>query len=189
MWSVMMVAMMLPSAAPTILLVLAAHRRSGGSMLASACFAGGYLAVWTGFSGIAAMTQWSFHRAAILSPEMTAASPLFGGALLIVAGAYQWLPIKYACLSHCRSPLAFLARHWRAGWSGSLRMGVLHGAFCLGCCWALMALLFVGGVMNLLWVGILTAFVLVEKLAPHGPLVGRTAGAILAAWGLWVILR
>jgi predicted metal-binding membrane protein len=191
MWAVMMVAMMLPSAGPTILLVLGAHRRRGGgdSALASACFAGGYLAVWTAFSGIAALAQWGLHRAAILSPEMTAAVPLFSGTLLIAAGIYQWLPLKYACLSHCRSPLAFLARHWRTGLGGSFRMGLLHGAFCLGCCWALMALLFVGGVMNLLWVGILTAFVLVEKLAPHGLLVGRAAGVILAAWGLWVILR
>ena len=152
MWSVMMVAMMLPSAAPTILLVLAAHRRSGGtgSVLASVCFLIGYLAIWTGFSGVAALTQWGLHRAALLSAEMRTSGPVLGGILLIAAGIYQWLPIKYACLSHCRSPLGFLTSHWKEGLAGSFEMGARHGAYCVGCCWALMALLFVAGVMNLL---------------------------------------
>jgi predicted metal-binding membrane protein len=191
MWSVMMTAMMLPSAAPTILLVLAAHRRSGGraSIPASACFVAGYLVVWTGFSGLAAFTQWVLQRASLLSSEMKAAAPAMGGILLVLAGVYQWLPLKNACLSHCRSPIAFLTRHWRPGVAGSFRIGVVHGAYCVGCCWALMALLFVAGVMNLLWVAVIAAFVLVEKLAREGPLVGRIAGVLLAAWGGWVIVR
>jgi predicted metal-binding membrane protein len=191
MWSVMMVAMMLPSAAPTIMLVLAAHRRRTGraSALTSACFVAGYLAVWAAFSGLASLTQWSLHRAALLSSEMRIAAPLLGGALLILSGVYQWLPLKYACLKHCRSPLAFLVQHWRTGLAGSFRMGAMHGTFCVGCCWALMVLLFVAGVMNLLWVAVLAAFVLMEKVVPQGPVVGRAAGAILVAWGGWMILR
>jgi predicted metal-binding membrane protein len=138
MWAVMMVAMMLPSATPVILLVLATYRRraGSGSLPASACFAGGYLAVWTAFSAGAALAQWGLHRAALLSPQMAAASPLLGGGLLLAAGIYQWLPIKYACLSHCRSPLGFLSSHWREGNGGALAMGLRHGLYCLGCCWA-----------------------------------------------------
>jgi predicted metal-binding membrane protein len=191
MWSVMMVAMMLPSAAPTILVVLAVHRRRGGtgSVLASVSFLIGYLAVWTGFSGVAALTQWGLHSAALLSAEMRTSGPVLGGILLIAAGIYQWLPIKYACLSHCRSPLAFLTSHWKEGLASSFKMGATHGGYCVGCCWALMALLFVAGVMNLLWVAILAAFVLVEKMGPRGILIGRTAGVLLGVWGAWMILR
>jgi len=191
MWSVMMVAMMLPSATPTILLVLSAHRRRGGraSVLASAYFLVGYLAIWTGFSGLAAAAQWVLHRATLLSPQMVAASSTLGGTLLIAAGVYQWLPLKYACLSHCRSPLAFLSSHWREGRLGAFRMGATHGTFCVGCCWALMALLFVAGVMNLFWVAAIAAFVLIEKVAQRGFLVGRTAGVLLVVWGIWVFLR
>jgi len=189
MWAVMMIAMMLPSAAPTILLVLATHRRRGahGSALVAGCFVGGYLAVWTMFSAGAATAQWSLQRVAFLSAEMTAISPIFGGFILMAAGIYQWLPIKFACLSHCRSPLTFLSTEWREGRVGALKMGLRHGLFCLGCCWALMALLFVAGVMNLVWVATIAVFVFVEKLASRGVLVGRVAGVLLLAWGCWLI--
>ncbi|HJR17396.1 MAG TPA: DUF2182 domain-containing protein, partial [Gemmatimonadales bacterium] len=115
-------------------------------------------------------------------------NPLLSGGILLIAGVYQWLPIKGACLSHCRSPLGFISTEWREGVSGALLMGFRHGSYCVGCCWALMTLLFVVGVMNLLWVGVIAAFVLAEKLAPNGRLVGRITGVALAAWGLWVVV-
>ena len=189
MWSVMMVAMMLPSAAPVILLVVGTYRRRGTrSTRLSAVFTAGYLFAWTAFSAIAAGTQLFLHQAAMLSPEMSSNSTLLGGAILIGAGVYQWLPLKTACLRHCRSPLAFLAREWREGTAGALIMGFRHGVFCVGCCWALMALLFVAGVMNLIWVAAIAVFVLVEKLAPLGGRFGRAAGLLLASWGAWLLI-
>lgn len=190
MWALMMVAMMLPSAAPVILLVLATHRRRGGqgSLFVAACFVAGYLAIWTAFSFGAALAQWVFHRTALLSPQMSASSAYFSAVILLAAGIYQWLPFKDVCLAHCRSPLAFLSAAWREGTVGAFLMGSRHGLFCTGCCWALMALLFVAGVMNLLWVAVIAAFVLVEKLAPRGPWVGRFAGVLLVIWGLGLLL-
>jgi predicted metal-binding membrane protein len=190
MWATMMVAMMLPSAAPTILLVASVlrRRREHASPAApTAVFVAGYLVVWTGFSGAAALAQWGLHQAALLSPAMASTSRVLGGILLLIAGVYQWLPVKSACLAHCRSPVAFLGRHWREGNSGALVMGVRHGLYCLGCCWALMTLLFVAGVMNLLWVAAIAALVLVEKVVPAGPWLGRVAGLTLAGWGLWML--
>ena len=190
MWATMMVAMMLPSAAPTILLVASVlrRRREHASPAApTAVFVAGYIVVWTGFSGAAALAQWGLHQAALLSPAMASTSPVLGGILLLVAGIYQWLPVKAACLHHCRSPLGFLGSHWREGSGGALVMGVRHGLHCLGCCWALMALLFVAGVMNLLWVAAIAALVLVEKVVPAGPWLGRVAGLTLAGCGLWML--
>jgi predicted metal-binding membrane protein len=190
MWVTMMVAMMLPSAAPTILLVTSVlrRRREHASPAApTSVFVAGYLLVWTGFSGAAALAQWGLHQAALLSPAMASTSPVLGGILLLVGGVYQWLPVKSVCLGHCRSPLEFLGRHWREGSSGALVMGVRHGLYCLGCCWALMTLLFVAGVMNLLWVAAIAALVLVEKVVPAGPWLGRVAGLTLAGWGLWML--
>ena len=190
MWTTMMVAMMLPSAAPMILLVTAMlrRRRERASPAApTSVFVAGYLLVWTGFSGAAALAQWGLHQAALLSPAMASTSPVLGGILLLVGGIYQWLPVKSACLSHCRSPLTFLSRHWREGSSGALVMGVSLGLYCLGCCWALMTLLFVAGVMNLLWVAAIAALVLIEKVVPAGPWLGRVAGLMLAGWGLWML--
>jgi predicted metal-binding membrane protein len=188
MWAVMMTGMMLPSAAPLILLVIGTYRRRGDrARLLTFAFASGYLVAWTGFSAIAASLQLLLHRAALLSPSMSATSVLLGGAMLLAAGVYQWLPIKGACLTHCRSPLAFLGTHWRDGVRGALAMGLRHGAFCIGCCWALMLLLFAAGVMNLFWVGAVAAFVLVEKLAPGGGRIGRIAGVLLVAWGAWIL--
>jgi predicted metal-binding membrane protein len=190
MWATMMVAMMLPSAAPTILLVASVlrRRRERASPAAStAVFVAGYLLVWTGFGAAAALTQWGLHQAALLSPAMASTSPVLGGILLIVAGVYQWLPLKSACLGRCRSPLEFLGSEWREGSGGALVMGARHGLFCLGCCWALMTLLFVAGVMNLLWVAAIAALVLVEKVVPAGVWLGRVAGLTLAGWGLWML--
>jgi predicted metal-binding membrane protein len=187
MWAVMMVAMMVPSATPAILLYAEVSRRRRAQAVpavSAAWFTLGYLIDWTAFAIVAASAQWVLHRAALLSPMMTSASPLLGGALLIAAGVYQWLPIKGTCLTHCRSPLGFFAAEWREGAAGALTMGLRHGIHCVGCCWLLMALLFVAGVMNLLWIAAIAGFVLVEKLVPGGRMVGRVAGTVLVGWGL-----
>ncbi|HEX2219372.1 MAG TPA: DUF2182 domain-containing protein [Gemmatimonadales bacterium] len=186
MWATMMVAMMLPSAAPMILLVATVNRRRrerASPAAPSAAFAAGYLLVWTAFSAAAALTQWGLHEAALLSPAMASTSPVLGGLLLVVAGVYQWLPAKAACLHHCRSPVGFLGTEWREGTTGALVMGLRHGLYCMGCCWALMLLLFVAGVMNLLWVAAIAALVLVEKVTRAGPWIGRVAGIVLVLWG------
>jgi len=191
MWIVMMVAMMIPSASPMILLFagVARQREVRNVPTASvAVFTLGYLLVWALYATIAAVAQWQLHRLALLSPTMAAASPILGGGLLLLAGIYQWLPLKAACLSHCRSALGFFSNHWREGNWGALLMGVEHGTYCVGCCWALMALLFVAGVMNLLWVALIAAFVLVEKLLGGGRPFRRISGGLLAASGLWIIL-
>ena len=198
MWAVMMVAMMVPSAAPLLLAFAAVHRRrrERGSpqaatppvIVPTGVFLAGYLLVWSGFSLAATLAQWALHSAALLSPMMTSASPLLGGSLLLVAGAFQWTPLKSACLRHCRTPMGFLTTDWREGYRGALGMGLRHGAWCLGCCWALMGLLFVMGVMNLLWIGALAALVLAEKVVPAGHWIGRIAGLALLAWGLWLII-
>ncbi len=191
MWSVMMVAMMTPSAAPMILLfglVARKQREQGNPAASTGVFTAGYLIVWSAFSLAATSLQWGLEQAALLSPMMAGASPLLGGALLAGAGVYQFTPLKQACLAHCRSPLHFLAHGWRPGAGGAIRMGIEHGAFCVGCCWVLMALLFVGGVMNLLWVAAIAGFVLIEKLAPFGVATGRIAGALLILAGAVVAL-
>jgi predicted metal-binding membrane protein len=192
MWAVMMAAMMLPSAAPMTLLFAAINGKraaAGTAAVPTAIFVAGYLATWTTFAAAATLAQWALQRHALLASDTRATGPLLGGALLVAAGLYQLTPAKYACLSRCRSPFAFIMSEWRDGRRGALVMGVRHGALCVGCCWALMALLFAVGVMNLLWVAAIAAFVLVEKLAPAGRAVGLGAGAVLIAWGLWVATR
>ena len=189
MWAVMMVAMMLPSAAPMILLLAKVKRQRRAQhspYFDTAAFVLGYLLVWTGFSAVATLAQWGLHSAALLSPMMASTNRYFGSGLLIAAGIFQWTPLKRACLVHCRSPLHFFMAEWRDGALGALQMGVHHGAYCVGCCWILMALLFVAGVMNLLWVATISIFVLIEKVVPRGELVGRISGAALAAAGLWI---
>jgi predicted metal-binding membrane protein len=189
MWSVMMIGMMAGSALPVLALV--AGGRAGASGRAAvhvALFAAGYLAVWIGFSVVAALVQWRLHEAALLSPMMAAASPRLGGAILIAAGLYQLTPLKGACLTHCRSPLGFLMGHWRDGPSGGFTMGLHHGLYCLGCCWAVMCVLFVVGVMNLLWVAAIAAFVLLEKIGPAGVRVARLAGVAMIAIGVRVAM-
>jgi len=191
MWAVMMVGMMLPSAAPAILLYAMVMRNSAGAEAPVArtyAFAGGYVLAWTAFSLAATLLQWALAELALLSPMMESASPALGAALLITAGLYQWTPLKQACLTNCRSPVAFLSRHARPGVGGALRLGVHHGLYCVGCCWALMLLLFAGGVMSLLWIGAITIFVLLEKLAPFGAQGGRLSGALLVAAGVWSLL-
>jgi predicted metal-binding membrane protein len=192
MWAVMMAAMMLPSAAPMTLLFAAINGKraaAGTAAVATAIFVTGYLATWTAFAAAATLAQWALQRHALLASDTLAVGPLLGGALLAAAGLYQLTPVKDACLSRCRSPFAFIMSEWRDGRRGALVMGVRHGVLCVGCCWALMALLFAVGVMNLLWVAAIAAFVLVEKLAPAGRAVGLGAGALLIAWGLWVATR
>ena len=186
MWWVMMVAMSLPSAAPMILLFATVNRKqreTGHPYVATSIFAVGYLAAWAGFSLVAVILQWGFERTGILSPMLVGTNVIFGGVLLLAAGVYQLTPIKHACLRHCRSPLAFLSTHWRRDARGALRMGLVHGAFCVGCCWFLMGLLFFGGVMNLYWIAGLALFVLFEKTVPAGHWLGYATGVALLVWG------
>jgi predicted metal-binding membrane protein len=179
MWTVMMVAMMVPSAAPMILAFLTVNQRRQSAArpyVPVTIFLLGYLAVWTAFSAVATLAEWGLHQAALLSTMMTATSPALNGGLLIAAGVFQWTPLKRACLKGCRSPLTFLMSEWREGAAGAFVMGLRHGAYCVGCCWFLMALLFVAGVMNLFWVAIIALFVMAEKILPKGELLARVAG-------------
>jgi predicted metal-binding membrane protein len=187
MWFVMMVAMMLPSASPTILLFAKVDRTQQHSRpyIGTLVFAGAYLAVWAGFSLIATLANWALHTHGLMTSMMGRTLPIWSGGLLIAAGVYQFTPLKLACLNKCRSPLAFLLSEWRGGNWGAVVMGLRHGAYCVLCCWALMALLFVLGVMNLLWVAALAVFVLVEKIGPHGPWLSRASGLLLIGWGIW----
>ncbi len=190
MWWIMMIAMMLPSATPMILLHARVDRKakekSGehGSPWPSAAFTLGYLLAWAGFSVIAAALQWLFEMLDWLSPmTMNTTNALLAGAILLFAGAWQLTPIKQACLRHCRGPVQFLSQNWRDGSSGALKMGLHHGTYCLGCCWGLMAILFFGGIMNLYWIIGLAIIVLLEKLLPLGPRVGQVIGTLLVIWG------
>src|SRR2546425_8803735 len=192
MWAVMMVAMMVPAASPMILTFATINRRraaAGTPAVPTAVFLAGYLVIWSAFSLAAAALQGALQAAALLAPATLTVTPLVGGALLIAAGLYQLTPLKYACRARCQSPLAFILGEWREGARGAFVMGLRHGAFCVGCCWALMALLFVAGVMNLLWVAAIAAFVLVEKLVPRARAVSWSAGAVFLGWGGWVLLR
>ena len=191
MWAVMMVGMMLPAVLPAVLIYQAVAKKAAGEGTAAApaaCFASGYLAMWILFSGLATILQWGLDRAALLSPAMVANSPALGVGLLMAAGAYQWLPVKNRCLTHCRSPAHFIAGHWRPGGLGAFYNGLSHGAYCLGCCWVLMGLLFVGGVMNLLWIAAITLFILVEKVLPWGDIGGRIMGLAMIAAGGYALL-
>ena len=192
MWTVMMVAMMTPAAAPMILMFATMHRRriaEGRAAAPTAIFILGYLVVWAIYSVVAALAQAGLHAAALLAPAMVATSPLLAGGLLVAAGVFQWTPLKRACLAACRSPLSFLMTGWREGSAGAFVMGLRHGLYCLGCCWVLMALLFVAGVMNLLWVAAIAAAILVEKVVPRGDLVGSVAGVVLVAAGVLLVAR
>ena len=187
MWTIMMVGMMVPTATSMTLIYAAVARKAEGQgtvLAPTSTFVSGYVAVWTLFSLVATIAQWGLDRAALLSPTMVATSPALGAALLIAAGAYQLTPLKAACLRHCQSPAHFIAQHWHPGARGAFRMGLEHGAFCLGCCWLLMGLLFVGGVMNLLWIAAIALFVLVEKVVPDAPLAGQLAAGAMMVTGL-----
>jgi len=190
MWWIMMIAMMLPSASTAILLFSRAHHKKTEivrSYLPAIVFASGYLTAWAGFSVLATGAQWFLEDASLLNKMMATTSPIFGGGLILVAGLWQFTPWKYACLRHCRSPLTFLMTRWRPGLTGAFVMGMDHGAFCLGCCWFLMALLFFGGIMNLWWIGGLALYVLAEKLMPAGHRLGYGLGILLIIWGLAII--
>ncbi len=182
MWWVMMVAMMLPSAAPMILLFSSVAKRASkpGS---TSIFVSGYLLIWGGFSVVATLMQWQLAQTGLLT-GMRANSQMLAGLLLLVAGFYQLTPAKHACLKHCQSPLQFVTEHWRPGPHGALLMGLQHGSYCLGCCWALMALLFVGGVMNLAWIGGLAAYVLIEKLIPKWRYLNLLSACLLITAGV-----
>ncbi len=189
MWTAMMAGMMLPSAAPAILIFAQVTRGSAQPdrpVLRAHLFAVGYLVAWAGFSAAATATQLVLARAAWLTPMMESASPWFAATLLCVAGAYQWTAAKRACLDRCRAPAAWLALHWRPGARGALWLGAAHGVYCVGCCWALMLLLFAGGVMSLVWIAGLSLFVLAEKVGPHAPWLDRVTGAVLVLAGLAV---
>jgi len=190
MWWVMMIAMMAPSAAPAILLYGRVHRHSVAQgqldekLAPTGAFAAGYLLVWLMFSLAAAALQGLLAQTGLFSElMMSSQSRWLSGGLLIAAGLYQLSPLKGLCLEHCRSPTQFISSNWRPGALGATRLGLLHGAYCVGCCWALMALLFVGGVMNLVWIVALSIVVLVEKLTPVGPMLARGLGAVLVVWG------
>jgi predicted metal-binding membrane protein len=187
MWAIMMAGMMLPTAVPMTLIYTRAARGNGAApLLHGVIFTTGYLAMWCGFALAAAAAQWLLLRFDLFAPEMMVTNMFLGGALFVAAGVYEWSPLKNRCLAQCQSPLGFLIAHWRPGLAGAWRMGARHGAFCLGCCWALMLLLFVGGVMNLLWVAALSILVLLQKLVP-GKRAAQGTGVVMLIVGLVLI--
>ena len=192
MWSVMMVGMMAPTAAPVTLIYAAVARkaaRENNTLPPTAIFVAGYIVMWGLFSAGATLLQWGLERAALLSATMVSSSPVLGAGILIAVGIYQWTPFKNRCLRECRAPAQYLSEHWRSGTLGAFRMGLGHGAFCLGCCAFLMLLLFVGGVMNLLWIAAIALLVLAEKVSPFGAQGGRVAGVVMILLGVLALTR
>lgn len=184
MWVVMMVAMMLPSSVPMMLAFSRETRPPAGQgSRRLGAFVAGYLLVWTVFSLAMTLLQWALLESRLINPMMESRSPLFGGLLLVAAGLFQFTPLKNACLAACRSPLSFLMTEWRPGVRGAWVMGLRHGVYCTGCCWLLMALLFLLGVMNVLWIAALTAFVLIEKTWPRAEWTSKVSGVALLVWG------
>jgi predicted metal-binding membrane protein len=192
MWAVMMSAMMVPAAAPMVLTFAMVQRKrqeQARAVVPTVVFLLGYAVVWTGYAAAAALAQWRLHEAGLLSSAMTSTSARLGGVLLLMSGVFQWTPLKQTCLAKCRSPLSFIMTEWREGRGGAFVMGMRHGGYCVACCWALMALLFVAGVMNLLWIAGLAVFVLAERVLPGGLVVGRIAGALLLVGGVVILVR
>jgi predicted metal-binding membrane protein len=192
MWLVMMVGMMTPSASPMLLLFSASTvgRSARGVPVRTLAFGVGYAAVWAGFSIGATLAKWGLHQAAMLSSDaMALVSGRLSARVLVAAGVYQLTTWNSTCLTHCRSPLGFLMTNWRDGASGAFTMGLRHGIQCLGCCWALMCVLFVVGVMNLLWIAALAVLVLIEKIGPFGAGVARGSGVALVLLGVWRFMR
>jgi predicted metal-binding membrane protein len=187
MWAVMMLAMMLPSAAPVTLLVASVARKRATAddavHVSTALFVLGYLSVWLAFAAAATTMQWALDEVGLLSETMAFGNIVLAGSVLVAAGIYQWTPLKEACLRHCRSPLDFILFHWRDDALGAVASGIRHGFFCLGCCWMLMALLFVGGIMNFAWIAGIALLVLIEKTLPWGRRVSQLTGAVLVVWG------
>lgn len=191
MWQVMALAMMLPTAAPFIATygdISRAARDKDMDQPSVAVFVVGYLMVWGALAIVATGVQWVISAGSTDSPVLINSAPLVGGVMLVLAGAYQWSVIKEACLSQCRSPMRFFMTYWRDGTSGALQMGMRHGLYCAGCCWALMALMFVGGTMNLIWMAVLTVIMLLERVLPRGEAFGRFAGGVLVIWGLMLLV-
>lgn len=191
MWVVMMAAMMLPTAVPMIMAfarMQGVDRAQGAGWLPVFVFAGGYVLAWAGFSLAAAGLQVGLTNLAMMSPMMMKATGPLGGAILLVAGLYQFSSVKHACLRKCRTPISFLMTQWRDGRWGALGMGWRHGLFCVGCCWALMGLLFVVGVMNAAWIIAIMIYVLVEKIVPGGEMLSKITGAVMVGMGLWTIV-
>jgi predicted metal-binding membrane protein len=192
MWWTMMMAMMLPSAAPAILTYGSISRKfaeEGTPAAPLAVFVAGYAAIWTGFAAAAVMLQLLLSHMIALSMMMAVTSAVVGGGLLVAAGLYQLSPLKSACLRKCQTPLMFFARNWRKGYLGALRMGLSHGLYCLGCCWVLMGLLFYGGVMEPRWIVGLALYVAAEKLIPADNRLSRFTGILLLGWGSWTVYR
>jgi predicted metal-binding membrane protein len=192
MWWVMMIAMMVPSAAPMVLLFTAIKRKQGAAdspVVPAWLFLGGYLVIWAGFSLAAVSAQWGFERVGLLSQMMASTSNTLGGVILLAAGLYQLTPIKRACLRYCQSPVLFLSRYWQPGAMGALRMGFRHGSYCVGCCWFLMALLFVSGIMNLVWIAAVAIYVAFEKLLPRSQWLSGAAGVGLIVSAALVFAR
>ena len=178
-----MAAMMLPSATPMVLTFSALNRKRGEDAR-SLLFVAGYLFLWTAFGAMAVTAQWALQSGGLLSPMIVSTSAWLTGILLLIAGVFQFTPFKHACLRACRSPFGFLMSEWQEGLLGAWRMGIRHGLYCLGCCWALMALLFVGGVMNILWIAALAALVAIEKLVPKGEQIARVLGVFIISAGV-----
>jgi len=192
MWTVMMIGMMTPSAAPMVLMYARLGRQTqahGRPIAATVWFAAGYFLVWIAFALFATLVQWAFERTVLLDFTMATTSTVVGGFLFVAAGSYQWTKLKDVCLTQCQKPFAFLMRQggFRGDARGSLMLGVRHGAYCVGCCWALMALLLAGGVMNVLWIVLLALLILLEKVAPFGRQIALIAGMVLIAGGAWLL--
>jgi predicted metal-binding membrane protein len=182
MWAVMMAAMMLPSALPMILAFGHLSARNG-ELARARVFVAAYLLVWIAFSIAATLLQWALQALDWVDPMIVSTSATLNGALLVIAGVYQFTPLKKMCLANCRTPFAFLLGEWQPGVAGAFRMGLRHGLFCMGCCWAVMALLFVGGVMNLAWIAALSIVVAIEKMAPRGEQLAAVLGIALIVAG------
>jgi predicted metal-binding membrane protein len=191
MWVVMMVGMMTPSAAPMVILFNNLNQARFGWKQAfgrTALFLAGYLFIWSAFSILATLVQGALHNATLLNNDIATTSPILGGVVLIMAGIYQFTPLKNACLKRCRTPMGFLMTSWRDGPRGAIQMGISHGTYCLGCCALLMALLFIGGVMNLLWIAAIALYILIEKVTSIGQVLSRVIGVGLVGWGAWMIV-
>jgi predicted metal-binding membrane protein len=194
MWTVMMVAVMTPSAAPMILMYARVGRQTGGQgapLAATLWFVVGYFLIWAAFSLFAVLVQWALDRTALLDSAMAITSTVLGALVFVAAGSYQWTRLKDVCLTQCQTPFAFLMSHggFRRDAAGAFMLGLRHGAYCVGCCWALMALLLVGGVMNLIWIVLLALLILLEKITPLGRLIAPLAGTVLIAAGVWLLAK
>ena len=192
MWFVMMIAMMTPSVTPLVLIFTLINRRrreQRNPIVPSAYLLSGYFLVWAAFSLIATLLQWLLQQLSLLNPEMITTSKILGGVVLMLAGVFQFTPLKNTCLRYCRTPIGFIHQHWKDGKSGALQMGVQNGIYCLGCCWILMLLLFVSGIMNILWIAIISLFVLIEKIASSAKPISLIAGIALIAYGILILLK